>query len=368
MAQRILHVIKYADNSGAPRHVFTLMRAGRGRFAPQLCVGVADAYQHRYARDGFRIHVLDVLGRRATPLQAVRSVHALVELLRRERIDLVHAHSPLAGATARIASAIAGVPCVFTAHGWNFAPGLPWRRRVASWLLEWLVARLGQPIIAVSAYDGALAARARVARPPQLEVIVNGIADRDPPPARKPSSMPVIVMVARFWDQKRQQDLIRAVAGIEQPLHVRFVGDGETQAACETLARTLGQQERIEFLGRLDAAESVLDAADIFVLSSNFEGLPLSILEAMRAALPVVASRVGGVSEVVEHEQTGLLFERGDVAALRTHLLRLLDDGALRRRLGASGRTRFEQRFTETRMLHDTFALYERLLARRNRT
>lgn len=363
--KRILYVIKYADNSGAPRHVFTLLSEGRSRFDTRLCVGVADPYQQRYTREGLRIDVLDVLGRRATPLQAIQSVRALLALLRRERIDLVHVHSPLAGATARIASAIAGIPCVFTAHGWNFAPGLPWRRRAISWLLEWLVARLGQPIIAVSAYDGALAARARVARAPQLQVIVNGIADRDPPPARETASIPVIVMVARFWDQKRQQDLIHAVAGIEQPLRVRFVGDGDTQAACEALAHKLGQQERIEFLGRLDSAESVLQAADIFVLSSNFEGLPLSILEAMRAALPVVASRVGGVAEAVEHEHTGLLFERGDIATLRAHLLRLLGDTALRQRMGAAGRARFECRFTETRMLHDTFALYESLLAER---
>jgi glycosyltransferase involved in cell wall biosynthesis len=363
---RVLQVIKYADNSGAPRHVFSLLTGGAARYDMHLCVGVSDPYQQRYADSGFPIHVLPVLGDRAGPVQVMRQVAAIRRLLQHERFDLVHAHSPLAGATTRLAAALAGIPCVFTAHGWNFAPGLPWTRRTASWLLECLVARLRQPIIAVSAYDGALARRFGVARPPQLQVIVNGIEDR-PVPARevRGNNVPVIVMVARFWTQKRQQDLIRAVAGIEQPLRVCLVGDGSELATCRALAHELGQQDRIEFTGRLDSAEAVLSRACIFVLSSNYEGMPLAVIEAMRAGLPVVASRVGGVAEVVEHERTGLLFERGDVRGLQEHLLRLLHDPALRRKLGTAARLRFEKHFSEQAMLERTFALYDRLLTDR---
>jgi glycosyltransferase involved in cell wall biosynthesis len=363
---RVLQVIKYADNSGAPRHVFSLLTGGAARYDMHLCVGVPDPYQQRYANSGFPIHVLPVLGAPAGPFQLMRQVVAIRRLLQRERFDLVHAHSPLAGATTRLAAALAGVPCVFTAHGWNFAPGLPWTRRTASWLLEWLVARLRQPIITVSAYDGALARRFRVARPPQLQVIINGIEDRPVPERRAGTNdVPVIAMVARFWTQKRQQDLIRAVAEITQPLRVCLVGDGSELAPCKALARELGQQDRIEFTGRLESAEPVLGSACIFVLSSNYEGMPLAIIEAMRAGLPVIASRVGGVAEVVEHEKTGLLFERGDVSGLREHLLRLLRDPALRHRLGAAGRLRFEQHFSEQAMLGRTFALYDRLLTHR---
>jgi glycosyltransferase involved in cell wall biosynthesis len=364
-AARVLLVIKYADNSGAPRHVFKLLERGAARYRMQLCVGVADPYQQRYRDTGLAIHVLDVLGRRAGPLQALRSVIELRRLLRRERIDLVHVHSPLAGTTARIAAAISRVPCIFTAHGWNFAPGLPWSRRVASWLLEWTIARLGQPIIAVSAYDGALAQQMRVARPPQVTVIANGIEDLPAPASGQTvDGKPTIAMVARFWPQKRQQDLIEAVAGIPGPLRVLFAGDGSELETCKALSRRLGQEPRIEFLGRIDSAEEVLRQSDIFVLSSDYEGLPLSVLEAMRAGLPVIAARVGGVAEAVVHEQTGLLFEAGDVAALRTQLTRLLGDPALRRAMGAAGRARFETRFTESAMLRDTFALYDRLLTR----
>lgn len=359
---RLLQVIKYADYSGAPRHVFTLLAHAKKQYATHLCVGVTDAGLDQRVPEGVSIHVLDVVGRRAGLVQAMCSVHALYRLIRRERIDLVHAHSPLAGACARVAAALAGVPCVFTAHGWNFAPGLPWRRRAASWILEWLVARLGQPIIAVSDFDAALAARLKVARAPQLRVIANGIADQQiAPPVRSASSLN-IVMVARFWEQKRQQDVIRAIVGIPSPLILRLVGDGELLDQCRALVASLGLENQVEFTGCLESVDDILAQADICILASNYEGLPLAVLEAMRAGLPVVASDVGGVSQAVIDGETGFLVPPGDVDGLRQCLRQLIADPSLRQRMGQAGRQRYQQYFTESRMIEQTFSLYDTLL------
>ncbi|MDP9142741.1 MAG: glycosyltransferase family 4 protein [Pseudomonadota bacterium] len=364
--KRILFVNKYADNSGAPRHIFRLLQTASKQYDVSLCIGIDSPEMPNLAAAGIAVRRLSVLGDDATPGQIVGSIRALRQLFRELRPDLVHVHSPLTGFTARVASASMGIPCVFTAHGWNFAPGLSWKRRVASWLLEWAAARLGQPIIAVSAYDGALAMRARIARPPQLTVIPNGIQYQPPLPARSGHSDPVIVMVARFSDQKRQDDLIRATAAFPIPVRVRFIGDGERRSACEALAASLGLSEQVEFLGHLPSAEDELRKADIFVLSSNYEGLPLSILEAMRAGLPVVASSVGGVADAVADGSTGLLFQRGDVSALRQHLVALASNPSLRTRMGNAGRARFDDHFTEARMLQDTFEIYASLIASYN--
>ncbi len=365
--KRILFINKYADNSGAPRHVFRLLQAASAQYDAGLCIGVDSPEAQTLAATGVPVHRLDVLGRDASPGQVVGSIRALRQLFRTLRPDLVHVHSPLAGFTVRVAAASMGIPCVFTAHGWNFAPGLSWKRRAASWLLEWLAARLGQPIIAVSNHDGALAMRAGVARPPQLSIILNGIEDRPPVPPRAGRADPVIVMVARFSDQKRQQDLIRAVADFPAPVRVRFVGDGDRRVACEGLAADMGLSDRIEFPGPLPSAEAELHAADIFVLASNYEGLPLSILEAMRAGLPVVASDVGGVADAVVDGVTGLLFRPGDIATLRQHLIALTRDPSMRIRMGEAARARFTEHFTEARMLRDTFGIYAKLIASRSR-
>jgi glycosyltransferase involved in cell wall biosynthesis len=363
--KKILYVIKFVDNSGSPRHLLSLIRHARANWDVHLCVGVDGPYVNVFREAGATVHLLDIIGQKASPMQLIKSVMALRKLMLELRPALVHSHSPLSGATARIAASLTGTPCLFTAHGWNFSPGLPWSRRIASVVLEWLVARLGQPIIAVSAYDGMLAGRFGVARPPQLAVIRNGIAEADPVAPIEHRSRPAIVMAARFTDQKRQSDLIEAAALVKSDCRIELLGDGETRFQCEELSRRLGQDGRVHFLGQVASVEAHLRSATIFVLASNYEGLPLSILEAMRAGIPVVATRVGGVDEAVSDGVTGLLFERGDVQALAVHLDRLLRDAELRRSMGNAGRARFLAYFTDARMLQETSAIYGSLVYRR---
>lgn len=358
---RVLQVIKFADNSGAPRHVLALLRNSRGKYDGQLCVGVDDPQLSAYERAGTVIHRLDALGGSASPLQFVQALLAVTRLLRKAKPDVVHVHSPLAGTIVRLAAAYLRIPCLFTAHGWNFAPGLPPRRRAISWLLEFTTARLGQPIIVVSEYDRQLARRYAVARAPQVRCIFNGIPDHPASPRTGSDEPPVIVMVARFSDQKRQVDLVNALALMKTHAQVWLVGDGPTRPQCEAMTRTLRLEQSVRFWGEQAEVAGILAEADIFVLATNFEGLPLAVLEAMRAQLPVAASRVGGIPDAVAHGVSGLLHERGDTTALAAHLDMLVADPALRTRMGMAGRQRFLARFTEERMIERTFSLYAQL-------
>ena len=147
---------------------------------------------------------------------------------------------------------------------------------------------------------------------------------------------------------------------MEMPWELDLIGDGPLQLAVEAQARRLGIAERVRFLGlRRDVAER-LAQSQLFVLATRWEGFPYTILEAMRAGLPVVASDVGGVREAVVHGETGLLVPRGDEQALRQRLSEMLASVDLRQRLGAAGRRRFEATFTFARMIDKTAAVYSR--------
>jgi glycosyltransferase involved in cell wall biosynthesis len=142
------------------------------------------------------------------------------------------------------------------------------------------------------------------------------------------------------------------------PARLWIAGDGPLAATLRARARALGIEQRVAFLGaRHDVAELVL-AADVLALASRREGLPMVVLEAMRAARPVVATDVGGTGEAVEHETSGLLVPPGDRGALAAALGRVLGDPVLAERLGAAGRVAWRRRFTARRMAAATAALY----------
>ena len=214
-------------------------------------------------------------------------------------------------------------------------------------------------IINVSDANRELALRHGISDPKRMLTIWNGIPDT--PHRARPgvSAVPRIVMVARCAEQKDHSVLLRAFARIAEPAQLIFVGDGPKLAPLRAEANELNVTNRVEFLGdRFDIAE-ILSGSHIFALASKWEGFPLSILEAMRAGLPVVASNVGGVSEAVTDGKTGFLVERGDVSAFRNRLHSLLDNPALRRTMGAAGRQRYEAAFTLDHMLRKTLAVYQ---------
>jgi glycosyltransferase involved in cell wall biosynthesis len=142
-----------------------------------------------------------------------------------------------------------------------------------------------------------------------------------------------------------------------------LVGDGPLMGEMESLANALGIGGRVRFLGHRSDVEQILSQAQVNLLVSNWEGFPISILEAMRAGLPVIASDVAGIGESVRDGETGFLVPRGGVELLRERLSRLLTDPDLRVRLGANGRAYYEQQFTLARSVTKTLAVYEDVVA-----
>ncbi|KRB81841.1 glycosyltransferase family 4 protein [Noviherbaspirillum sp. Root189] len=311
-----------------------------------------------------RVHVCDSLVHPISPRKDLAALTDVYALLRRERPDLVHANSSKAGVIGRAAATLAGIPAVFTAHGWAFTEGVSRRQAQIATVVEKMVAPLAKKIICVSDYDRSLALRKGVGDAAQMVTVHNGIPDIAPPVAPVLNAVPRIVMVARFAAPKDYETLLRAAALFQpQDLRVECVGDGPDLVASRSLAKELGVEDRVIFHGARSDVAALLSDADIFVLLSRWEGLPISILEAMRAGLPVIASRVGGVPEAVEDGVTGILLERNDAGALADALRSLISDPPRRRAMGIHARQRFLAHFSAERMVQQTQQIYAQCTA-----
>lgn len=364
---RVAYLITRSDAvGGASVHVRDMARTllERGHEAVVL-VGGQGPVTEALAAAGVPFRPMRWLVRPIHPICDALAVFEARSLLQQLRPDLLSTHSSKAGWVGRVAGRSLGLPTLFTAHGWAFTEGVPSGRSRIVLLAEKVVGPLADRIITVSENDRRLALRHRLAAPERIVAIRNGMPNVAPALRADPAAEPPrLVMVARFDPPKDQAMLLEALARLDGwAWSLDFVGDGPRLEAARARAARLGLADRVRFLGdRRDVAERLAEA-QVFVLATNWEGLPRSILEAMRAGLPVVASDVGGVREAVADGETGFLVPRGDAEALRDRLARLLADPALRRRMGEAGRRRYEAEFTFERMFEQTLAVYEAVLA-----
>jgi glycosyltransferase involved in cell wall biosynthesis len=304
------------------------------------------------------------------PISPGRDLAGLVELyrlLRRERPDILHASSSKAGVLGRLAGFLAGVPIrIFTVHGWAFAAHAGTAGRLYRWA-DRLVRPLTTTTICVSERELQAGLAARTCRADQTVVIPNAVDVAGAPRSRTAGrERPLILAVGRLKAPKDFPTLVRALGKLTPgSFEALIVGEGPDRGRLEDDIEALGLAERVRLAGERRDVPELLAGADVFVLSSASEGMPVSVLEAMAAGLPIVASRVGGVPEQISDGETGLLVEAGDPDELAAALARLTQDAGLRRRLGAAARARAEQAFDLEPFRRAHVELYSRELAKR---
>lgn len=351
-----IHVLDLASRAQADGNEVTVLVGGDGPYASLL-------RQH-----GLKVVSLIHLVRPIRPHVDVLAVSECIRAIKRINPDIVHTHSTKAGLIGRVAAKLAGKPVVFTAHGWSFTEGIAERSRRLAMFLERHAAKISDAIICVSEYDRRLALNLGVGTEALLTRIHNGVLDVPPEMRAKHSGNgPIkIISVARLDAPKDHALLIDSLAKIKDlPWELELIGDGPLTECIQAKATTLGISERVLFSGLCNDVPQRLAKADLFVLASGFEGFPLSILEAMRANLPVIASDVGGVSESVVEGTTGFLVPKGEKDALADRLRLLITDPELRMRLGLQGRSFYEREFSFDVMYNRTFEIYQRVLERR---
>ncbi|MGP9801364.1 glycosyltransferase family 4 protein [Rheinheimera sp. NSM] len=368
-ALKVLFIITRSDvMGGASVHLLDLAAGLQERnYNVHILVGGIGILQQRAAEFNLSISSVPSLMRQIHPLKDLKAYFELKRAIREFKPDLVHLHSSKAGLLGRLACKATDVPCVFTAHGWAFTEGVSAKRRWLYRVLERLAAPLAAKIIAVSDYDKALALQNGVATASSLTLVHNGVADKAEHTGvvqHCEKAEVRLIMVARFEQPKDQPRLLRVLSQLTAlPWHLELVGDGPGLPAAQALCRQLGIAAKVTFSGACTDVPRRLAAADTFVLLSHWEGLPLTILEAMSLGLPVVASDVGGVSETID-KQCGFLIAPTDDSALLNAFEQLISSASLRATMGMAARTRYQEHFTLERMINDTERVYQQVAAK----
>lgn len=335
----------------------------RGHRVLVLIGGTGEATEE-LAQAGIPFRSLRWLGRPIHPVKDVLALSEMKRVLAELRPDVVCTHTAKAGLVGRWAAHSLRIPAFYTPHGWPIGDRISTKTAWIFRAAERLSAPYSAGIINVCEAERELARKHRIAPDSTLAMIHNGVHDVSPELRAQPERTPVrLTMVARFERQKDHATLLRALNVLrELPWELELVGDGPLFASMRQLAARLDLEPRVHFVGSARNVAERLAAAQICVLASHFEGFPLSILEGMRAGLPVVATAVGGVREAVIDGQTGCVVPPGDHASLAEALRMLIGDGPLRGRFGRMGRRRYEAHFTFQKMLTRTLALYQSAL------
>jgi glycosyltransferase involved in cell wall biosynthesis len=360
---KIAYVITRGDAvGGASIHVRDLAHAvrERGHDARVFLGGTGPVTEMLVSAD-VPFTVLRHLGRDINPVRDAQAWSELKHALAGWQPDLISAHTAKAGWLGRAAGRALGIPVIYTPHGLAVGDRLGRVQGHVFTLAERIAAPWAAAIVCVSEAEKQLALQKRISLPDRLTVIQNGVHDNGLR-ARPAAEPPRIVCVARLEPPKDHQTLFAALRSL---LHLQWelvlVGDGPLEAELRASAG-----ERVRFLGAVPDPSRVLAESQLFVLPSRSEGFPRSILEAMRAGLPVVASDVGGVREAVEAEVSGLVVPPVSPYALAEALKTLLTQPLKRERMGSAGHLRYQERFRFEAMLSRTLRLYATIVGDSN--
>ena len=363
---RVLVLITLAEMGGAQRYVASLLPALVQEFDVVVAAHGEGWLGDAARRAGARYVPLRHIQRGIDPREDVLGLVELVRLLRHERPAIVHANSSKAGILGRLAAVVARVPVrLFTVHGWAFKAHGGGPARAYLWA-DRLMSPITTTTICVAESEREAGLRARTCRRGRTVVIRNGVELDRPRRSAAAAVQPVTVLsVGRLRAPKDFTTLVRAVAACKPgAVRLLIVGDGPDRPQVAGEIARLGLDGTVELRAARDDVDALLAEADVVVLSSDSEGMPMSVLEAMAAGLPVIASAVGGVPEVVRDGETGALVPPRDPVALGRAITRLAEDPALRQRFGAAGRRRAEREFALAGFQRAHVELYRAALRR----
>jgi glycosyltransferase involved in cell wall biosynthesis len=372
----LLYVITKLELGGAQKQLLSLIRGlNKEQFRVFLFTG----------QNGLLVEdVLSITGlqRRHCPFLE-RAIHPLKDLLvlidlflfiKKNNIEIIHTHSSKAGILGRLAAKLAGVKIIIhTVHGWSFHDYQPIFLKGLFISLEKFVGMFTDKLIVVSAYDQLKGLRNHIGDQAKYSLIHYGIDYTEFNLANSSIRSElglnkndlVVGMVACFKPQKCPQDFIKLACLINRDMpKVKFVlvGDGVLRKKIEELISASNLEKNIILLGWRRDIPDILAAFDVFVLTSLWEGLPVTLLEAMAKAKAIIATDTGGVREIIEEGKTGFLVQPHAMDELAHKLAGLLKDSALKVRIGNSAKESLKYDFRADKMINNTQALYNSLM------
>ncbi len=375
----LLFAITKLELGGAQKQLLTLIRhLDKNRYRIFLYTAkegllVEDALKI----EGLTIKCSDFLERPISPLKDILALIGIFRFIKKNDIHIVHTHSSKAGILGRFAAKLAKAGIIIhTVHGWPFNDYQPLLLKKIYIFLEKTAARFTDKLITVSYFDKQAGLNNHIGTEQKYIVIRYGIdfkefeAPSDELAIRKQFNINtddvVVVMVSCFKLQKSVQDFIRLAHLLNKTIpNLKFVlvGDGAEHKKIENLIKGLKLQGKVILAGWRRDIPRILHLSDTFVLTSLWEGLPISVLEAFACSKSVAATDTGGIREIVLHGRTGFLAPSRDLNKMQENLTILLKDRDLRLRMGENARRSITDDFTVTKMVSDTQNIYEALYA-----
>ncbi len=378
---KVMHVIARLNIGGAALYVIQLTASlGAPDFDSQLVCGVVgkDEGDMRYIADqkGLPVTVIPSLGREISPIGDLATIYKLWRLMRRERPDVVHTHTAKAGFVGRVAARLAGVPVVVhTFHGHVFAGYFGPTKTRLFLVLERFSARLSTAIITLSAaLKRELTDGYHITQADHVEVIELGFecGDLAALPRHQgtfraqhgiPEGAPLVGIVGRLVPIKNHDLFLKAAQLVVRQIpdaYFAVVGDGERRTELVGLARSLDIADRVRFTGWIIDILPVYSTLDALALTSRNEGLPVSLIEALAAGVPVVSTAVGGVADLLDGGRLGAIVPLDDAEALARALIAALTDPACQ--VTDTVRAEIAERYGIRRSVDRVGTLYRRLL------
>lgn len=363
---RILYLITKSGIGGAQTHLYQLSEYMLGRKHQVAVMSDPGGWLEGKVKDmGGTFYPNPFFSITPNPFKWIQAYRLVKKAVNDFAPDIVSCHGSLAGMVGRLAVRNK-IPTIFTVHGWGFTPGTPLIRRQCVLLAERMTGRYARKIICVSEYDKNLTLRYRIVPTQKLITLHNGIdlSARDRfRRSQRVSDRIIITFVGRLAPPKDPlllvQSFFQLSSSIKERAKIYIIGDGVLREEVEKFIQASGIRDMVHLIGGVSQQEvfECLKRSDIFILLSNWEGLPYSILEAMSFGLPVIATDVGGVREAVTQE-CGILVKRNDIKGVTKALENLIVNEGLRKRMGEEARRYVEQHFSLQEMCKKTEAVY----------
>jgi glycosyltransferase involved in cell wall biosynthesis len=371
---RLLHVVGDSRFGGAAKIILRLGQVMKVEGWEVDVLTTDPIFRQAVIQHGLGLVNLDVIRREIRPIWDLAGLVRLRNFLRRDPYRIVHTHTSKAGFVGRLAACLANVPViVHTAHGFAIQECSPFSARFFYSTLERVASRWCNRVVCVSEFHRRWALALGICAPREIVAIPNGVEDVRPNPEIKPSELRrrlgaqesdlLILTTSRLATDKGLEYLIEAAAMLPRTnFRVCIAGDGPQRSQLEQLACHLGVAERVILLGHREDVRDLLAACDLVVVASLREGLSMSLLEAMAAGKPIIATSIGSQRELASQADMARMVPPGDAPALLEAILELARDPALMARLGRNARVLFESRYTEDKMLSAYKQLYFDLL------
>lgn len=357
-ALRVLVLCTNSDEAGAPIHVQTLISSLKDRVLFFAVFGEEGPVAERLRIQGVSVEIVPEMRSSISLRKDFSSYLKLSHCVRKFRPDLMHVHSSKAGMLGRLLSLFHGVPCIYSVHGWG------WRGLgKVSAALVYAVEKILAILVSKSHYIYVSRSVEREAQvmlgiPTQRgSVIYNGVNDVESAP--QPEGPLCILMPARVTAAKDHESLVRAFEQLDFQVELLLCGTGTDSDSflCQVREWAPTRHHFIRHLGQRSDVAALLHRTHVFALVSNFEALPLSIIEAMSAGKAIVASDVGGIGELIDQGVNGVLVKKNDVDGIAA-AFSSLQSHDVRERLGATARETFQRNFTSKIMSASILQLY----------